>query len=95
MRASFGRFGDNVAITASEDDLVDWALDDLETITGFDGRAAGLEEIYVQRWLGRYVTGNPDASFATKARYPLSQGRVTVSEIPGRPGSFTSVTSLT
>ena len=52
MRASFGRFGDMVAITASEDDLVDWALDDLQTITGFDGRAAGLEEIYVQRWLG-------------------------------------------
>ena len=52
VRASFGRFGDNVAITASEDDLVDWALDDLETVTGFDGRAAGLEEIYVQRWLG-------------------------------------------
>ena len=52
VRASFGRCGDNVAITASEDDLVDWALDDLETITGFDGRAAGLEEIYVQRWLG-------------------------------------------
>ncbi len=52
VRASFGRFGDMVAITASEDDLVDWALDDLQTITGFDGRAAGLEEIYVQRWLG-------------------------------------------
>ena len=52
VRASFGRFGDNVAITATEDDLVDWALDDLKTITGFDGRAAGLEEIYVQRWLG-------------------------------------------
>ena len=52
VRASFGRFGDNVAITATEDDLVDWALDDLETITGFDGRTAGLEEIYVQRWLG-------------------------------------------
>ena len=52
VRASFGRFGDTVAFAATEDDLVDWALDDLETITGFDGRAAGLEEIYVQRWLG-------------------------------------------
>ena len=52
VRASFGRYGDNVAITATEDDLVDWALDDLKTITGFDGRAVGLEEIYVQRWLG-------------------------------------------
>ncbi len=52
VRASFGRFGDNVALTATEDDLVDWALDDLKTITGFDGREAGLEEIYVQRWFG-------------------------------------------
>ncbi|WKD56788.1 Protoporphyrinogen oxidase [Corynebacterium capitovis DSM 44611] len=52
VRASFGRFGDTIAVRASEDDLVDWALDDLLTITGFDGRAAGLEEIYVQRWFG-------------------------------------------
>lgn len=52
VRASFGRFGDDVALRASEDDLVDWALDDLLTITGFDGREAGLEEIYVQRWFG-------------------------------------------
>lgn len=52
VRASFGRFGDDIALRASEDDLVDWALDDLQTITGFDGRAAGLEEIYVQRWFG-------------------------------------------
>ncbi|MDY5786482.1 protoporphyrinogen oxidase [Corynebacterium sp.] len=52
VRASFGRFGDTIAVRASEDDLVDWALDDLHTITGFDGRAAGLEEIYVQRWFG-------------------------------------------
>ncbi|WIM68025.1 protoporphyrinogen oxidase [Corynebacterium breve] len=52
VRASFGRFGDNTALRADEDDLVDWALDDLQTITGFDGREAGLEEIYVQRWFG-------------------------------------------
>ena len=63
VRASFGRYGDNpdLAITASEDDLVDWALDDLQTITGFDGREAGLEEIYVQRWFGglpRYDEGH-------------------------------------
>ena len=52
VRASFGRYGDDIAIRAEEDDLVDWALDDLQTITGFDGREAGLEEIYVQRWFG-------------------------------------------
>ena len=52
VRASFGRFGDTVAFAATEDDLVDWALDDLETITGFDGRAAGVAEIFTQRWFG-------------------------------------------
>ncbi len=52
VRASFGRFGDTIARDTDEDTLVDWALDDLQTTTGFDGRAAGLEEIYVQRWLG-------------------------------------------
>lgn len=52
VRASFGRFGDDAVVRAEEDDLVDWALDDLQEITGFDGRAAGLSEIYVQRWFG-------------------------------------------
>ncbi len=52
VRASFGRFGNDTLVRAEEDLLVDTALDDLETITGFDGRAAGLSEIYVQRWFG-------------------------------------------
>ncbi len=52
VRASFGRFGDDASVRAEEDDLVDWALDDLQTITGFDGRAAGLSEIFVHRWFG-------------------------------------------
>ncbi|MEJ5997669.1 protoporphyrinogen oxidase [Corynebacterium sp. H130] len=52
VRASFGRFGDDALVRADEDDLVDYALDDLQKITGFDGRAAGLSEIFVQRWFG-------------------------------------------
>ncbi|MFV8394838.1 protoporphyrinogen oxidase [Corynebacterium hindlerae] len=52
VRASFGRFGDDALVRAPEDDLVDYALDDLQKITGFDGRAAGLSEIFVQRWFG-------------------------------------------
>ena len=52
VRASFGRFGDDAIVRADEDDLVDYALDDLQKITGFDGRAAGVEEIYTQRWFG-------------------------------------------
>lgn len=52
VRASFGRFGDDAIVRAEEDDLVDYALDDLKTITGFDGREAGVAEIYTQRWFG-------------------------------------------
>ena len=52
VRASFGRFGDTTALRTDEDTLVDWALEDLKTVTGFDGLAAGLSEIYTQRWFG-------------------------------------------
>lgn len=52
VRASFGRFGADEIVRADEDDLVDFALDDLQAMTGFDGRAAGLSEIYTQRWFG-------------------------------------------
>ena len=52
VRASFGRFGDDSLVRAEEDTLVDYALDDLQHITGFDGRAANPAEIFVQRWFG-------------------------------------------
>ncbi|MDO4927924.1 MAG: protoporphyrinogen oxidase [Corynebacterium sp.] len=52
VRASFGRYHDDGLARADEDELVDRALADLKTITGFDGVAAGLEEIFVQRWFG-------------------------------------------
>lgn len=52
VRASFGRLGDEATARMDEDALVDAALDDLAAITGFDGRAAGLSEIFVQRWFG-------------------------------------------
>jgi oxygen-dependent protoporphyrinogen oxidase len=77
VRASFGRFGDDALVRAEEDLLVDAALDDLQTITGFDGRAAGLSEIYVQRWFGglpRY----DETHLATVATV-----RAAVAEVPG------------
>lgn len=52
LRASFGRFGDTTALRTDEDTLVDWALEDLRTITGFDTAAHEPSEIFVQRWLG-------------------------------------------
>ncbi len=60
VRASFGRFKDDELTRAEEDLLVDYALDDLQTITGFDGRAAGLDEIYVQRWFGGLPVYSPE-----------------------------------
>ncbi len=77
VRASFGRFGDDVAIRADEDDLVDWALDDLQKITGFDGREAGLAEIYTQRWFGglpRYDETHLDTVAAVRGHLDGVQG---------------------
>jgi len=42
----------------------------------------------LQDWLKNYVTGNDDASPEMRIRYPLRQAQVTVSEIPGKPGSY-------
>lgn len=77
VRASFGRFGDDSLVRADEDDLVDYALDDLQKITGFDGRAAGLSEIFVQRWFGGIPCYN-DTHLETVAAV-----RAAVSEIEG------------
>ena len=77
LRASFGRFGDDALIREDEDTLVDYALDDLKTITGFDAREAGVAEIYVQRWLGgipRYDEHHLEHVAATRAA---------VAEVPG------------
>ncbi len=48
-------------------------------------------EAQLQRWILNYVNANPAAGQALKARYPLSEAKVTVSEIPGRPGSYNAI----
>ena len=77
VRASFGRFGDDAIVRAAEDDLVDLALADLEAITGFDGRAAGLSEIFTQRWFG----GLP--RFDATHLDTVARTREQVAELPG------------
>ncbi|ALP33020.1 protoporphyrinogen oxidase [Corynebacterium pseudotuberculosis] len=77
VRASFGRFGEDAIARADEDELVDAALDDLQTITGFDGRAAGLSEIFVQRWFGGlpvYGPGHLDTVAAIKKALAQVEG---------------------
>ncbi|MFP7364802.1 protoporphyrinogen oxidase [Corynebacterium callunae] len=77
VRASFGRLGDEKTSRMDEDALVDAALDDLQTITGFDGRAAGLSEIYVQRWFG----GLP--AYGVDHIQTVAAARAEIANVPG------------
>lgn len=77
VRASFGRLGDEATARMDEDDLVDAALDDLQKITGFDGRAAGLSEIFVQRWFG----GLP--SYGVDHIATVAAARTAISQVEG------------
>ncbi|AZA12220.1 protoporphyrinogen oxidase [Corynebacterium gerontici] len=77
VRASFGRYGDDAITRMEEDELVDLALDDLQRITGFDGRAAGLSEIFVQRWFGGLPVYNVEHLDAVAA------ARDALAKVPG------------
>ncbi|WP_206956176.1 type VI secretion system contractile sheath large subunit [Trinickia acidisoli] len=45
-------------------------------------------EAYLNNWISDYVLINPSASQEQKARYPLGEARVDVTEVPGKPGSY-------
>ncbi len=57
-------------------------------------RTADEIERFLQSWLTQYVNGNLSAGAELLARYPLVGGRVTVNEVPGKPGSFGCVIQL-
>ena len=46
---------------------------------------------FLNRWIHNYVTEDDNASFATKAQYPLRDARVDVTEVPGKPGVYRAV----
>ena len=48
----------------------------------------GQVENYLNNWIADYVLINPAASQASKARFPLSEARVDVTEVPGKPGAY-------
>jgi type VI secretion system protein ImpC len=48
----------------------------------------GSVEIYLNNWIYQYVTTDDNATQEIKAKYPLREARVDVSEVPGRPGHF-------
>ncbi len=45
-------------------------------------------EAALQKWLSGYVNANTRAGPEMMARYPLADARVSVSELPGRPGHY-------
>lgn len=51
-------------------------------------------EIFLNRWITRYVVPDDTASPQMKARCPLREARVDVSEIPGKPGAYRAVAFL-
>ncbi len=51
-------------------------------------------EDFLNRWISNFVLLNDDAGQEMKAKYPLSEARVDVTEIPGKPGAYKAVAFL-
>src|SRR5580698_2508563 len=51
-------------------------------------------EIFLNRWITRYVVPDDTASPQMKARCPLREARIDVSEVPGKPGVYRAVAFL-
>jgi type VI secretion system protein ImpC len=51
-------------------------------------------EEWLNRWILKYVNGDPKSSAEVKAMYPLADAKVSVKEIPGKPGSYNAVAWL-
>jgi len=51
-------------------------------------------EDYLNRWITHYVLLDDNAGQEMKAKYPLREARVTVSEVAGKPGSYRAVALL-
>jgi type VI secretion system protein ImpC len=49
---------------------------------------------YLNRWISGFVLLADDASQAVKAAFPLREGRVDVTDVPGKPGCYRAVVYL-
>ena len=70
LRLSFGRFGDDLAGTASDDELLAWAVDDLARVFGL---AVDPVDARVQRWIDampQYGPGHADLVAEVRAGLP-------------------------
>ena len=51
-------------------------------------------EVFLNRWISNFVLLDSNAGQEDKARFPLSEARVDVTEIPGKPGAYRAVAFL-
>jgi type VI secretion system protein ImpC len=51
-------------------------------------------DAFLNGWIMQYVQLNDSASQELKAKQPLREARIDVSEVPGKPGSFRAVAFL-
>jgi len=51
-------------------------------------------EDFLNRWISNYVLLDDNAGQDMKAKYPLREARIDVSEIPGKPGAYRAVSFL-
>jgi type VI secretion system protein ImpC len=51
-------------------------------------------ELFLNRWIANYVTKDADANQEAKAKRPLSDARIDVVEIAGKPGCYKAVAFL-
>jgi type VI secretion system protein ImpC len=51
-------------------------------------------ERFLNNWISKYVVLDDDANQTTKARFPLREARIEVSEIPGKTGAYKAVAFL-
>jgi len=63
-----------------------------DKIGGYMSRAEA--ESFLNNWISDYVVGNANASPEVKAKRPLSDARIDVVEVPGKPGAYRAVAYL-
>lgn len=51
-------------------------------------------QAFLNQWIGNYVLGKDNAGQELKAKYPLREARVDVTEIPGKPGCYNAIVFL-
>jgi type VI secretion system protein ImpC len=53
----------------------------------------GMED-FLKRWISQYILLDKNATAEMKAKFPLAECKITVEEIPGKPGAYNAVAMM-